>query len=85
MFWEVDPDTLDLHTHRDYVLERVMTRGGWSAMRWLRRSYPTEALRDFLVRRGDRLRPRDLAYWALMTDLEVLAPTGGGRPRWAGK
>jgi hypothetical protein len=35
LFWDVDPETIDLGRHRDYVIERVMTRGNWVAMRWL--------------------------------------------------
>ncbi|MBI2896152.1 MAG: hypothetical protein HYY06_21520 [Deltaproteobacteria bacterium] len=85
LFWDVDPSTVDIDRHRDYVIERVMARGGWSAMCWLRRVYAKEALADFLQRRGaSRLAPRDLAYWALIAGLDVPIPRGGGRPAWAG-
>lgn len=83
LFWEVDPGAVDLERHRDYVLERVMSRGGWEAMRWLRGAYPVDQLREFLVSHGARLCGRDFAYWALIAGLEVEAPAGGGRPRWA--
>ena len=36
LFWDVDPAQIDLERHRDYILERVMMRGDWFAMRWLR-------------------------------------------------
>ena len=39
LFWDVDPAEVDLDAHADYVLERVMSRGSWEAMRWLRRRY----------------------------------------------
>jgi len=26
LFWDVNPDTVDLDQHRDYVMERVMGR-----------------------------------------------------------
>jgi hypothetical protein len=39
--------------------------------------------------RGYRvLAPRDLAYWALVCDVELTqvdGDAGGGRPRWAGR
>jgi len=60
-----------------------MSRGTWAAMCWLRDRYDAGALRDFLERRGDRLAPRELAYWALVTDLDVEPRPGGGRPPWA--
>jgi len=28
LFWDVDPVQIDLQHHRDYVLERIMSRGG---------------------------------------------------------
>jgi hypothetical protein len=84
LFWEVSPDDVDLELHQDYVLERVMSRGGWDAMRWLRAAYPRDAIADFLRRRGDRLTPRDRAYWALVAGVADVQSTGGGRPKWAG-
>ena len=68
----------------DYVLERVMARGGWVAMSWLRCAYAPEVLADFLRRKGSRLAPRELAYWAVIAGIEVPIPRGGGRPPWAG-
>jgi hypothetical protein len=84
LFWDVPPKSVDLVTHRDYVMERVMVRGSWEAMRWLRRTYPNEALADFLRRKGDRLPARDRAYWSLVSGVRLAARAGGGRPSWAG-
>lgn len=39
LFWDVDPDGVDLERHRAYVMERVMIRGNWEAMRWLLATY----------------------------------------------
>ena len=85
LFWDVDPEGVDLHQHADYGMERVMTRGGWVAMRWLRRAYRNDDLRAFLERKGAaRIAPRDLAYWCLVTGASCQVGPGGGRPRWAG-
>jgi squalene cyclase len=78
------PEQIDLRRHIDYVMERVMSRGGWVAMRWLRETYPPEAMSDFLRRKGARLAPRELAYWSLIAGLEIALPRGGARPPWAG-
>ncbi len=84
-FWDVDVAALDVVKHKDYVMERLMSRGDLRAMAWLRVRYGASELRDFLVRRGSRvLAPRELAYWALICDVEVEPRTGGGRPAWAG-
>jgi hypothetical protein len=84
LFWDTDPADVDLHAHRDYVMERVMSRGSWIAMRWLRDTYPSEEMVDFLARKGHRLAPRELAYWSLIAGIELSPARGGGRPPWAG-
>jgi hypothetical protein len=84
LFWEVSPEDVDLERHRDYVLERIMSRGGWEAMRWLRATYDREAIADFLRRRGEKLNARDRAYWSLIAGVATVQTPGGGRPGWAG-
>ena len=84
LLWDVDVATLDIRYHADFVMERIMSRGGWTAMQWLRNSYGRDELAAFLVRKGDRLTPRDLAYWCVVAGIELPIPSGGSRPRWAG-
>ena len=69
-FWEYDPRALDVERHADVIMGRIMERGNWDAMRWLRQTYPVERLRRFLEMRGQRmLPPRELNYWALICDI----------------
>jgi hypothetical protein len=84
LFWDVDPMTIDLERHRDYVIERIMTRGNWLAMRWLIDHVAKSDLAEFLCRRADRLPPRERAFWSLIADVPVQVMPGGGRPTWAG-
>jgi hypothetical protein len=84
LFWDVDPVDIRLLEHADYVIERVMTRGTWEAMRWLRTAFSDEQLRGFLAKRGQILPPRERAYWHLVLDVPLLQVQGGGRPAWAG-
>lgn len=89
LLWDVDADAVDLDRDqdRDLVIERVMSRGSYGAMKWLRSRYDQAALAAFLRDRGARtLSPRDLAYWTLVCDVDLESPQreGGGRPRWAG-
>jgi hypothetical protein len=85
LFWDVEPRTVDLRAHADYVMERVMTRGTLEAMRWLRATYAEAELADFLERKGHRLSPRDSAYWRLIAGLSRETRPGGARPPWAGE
>jgi hypothetical protein len=51
----VDVRQIDLERDWALVLERVMTRGTWEAMKGLRYRYPAEVLADFIRTRGRRL------------------------------
>jgi hypothetical protein len=87
LLWDVNVPELDLDRDRSLVLERVMSRGTWEAMKWLRRHYSLATLAEFVRTRGRRvLAPRDLAYWSLICDVDIGPDidAGGGRPRWAG-
>lgn len=85
LFWDGDPLVVRLPGHADYVIERVMTRGGWHAMCWLRRTFPPEVLAEFLSRKAARLPARERAYWQLIvTGIRAAEQRGGGRPAWAG-
>lgn len=80
LLWDVDPSTIDLDRDRALIFERVMTRGTWDAMQWLRARYSREAMAAFLTSpAARRLPPRDLAYWALVSDVQIEAKPGGAR------
>lgn len=85
LLWDIDPSAIDLQGDARLIFERVMTRGGWDAMKWLRATYPLGGLAEFVREEGPRrLTPRDLAYWALVCGVDVEVGPGGGRPAWAG-
>jgi hypothetical protein len=83
LFWDVEPASVDLDSHADYVLERVMSRGDWAAMTWLVRTFSPERRAAFLVRKGAALAPRERAFWCLVSGLPNDTGAGGGRPPWA--
>ncbi len=86
LLWDVDPAAIDVEPDRALIMERVMSRGTWEAMCWLRATYSQAQLAEFVLGRGARvLSPRDLSYWALMADVQVPSQAGGGRPRWLGR
>lgn len=79
---DTELERVDLRAHRVYVMERAMARGGWVAMRWLRETYSSEDMADFLVRKGHRLAPRELTYWSLIAGIEISPLRGGARVPW---
>jgi hypothetical protein len=85
LLWDVDASSIDPQRDKALVFERVMSRGTWEAMQWLRRRYRREEIAEFLrSRSAERLTARDRAYWALIAEIDVQASPGGGRPSWAG-
>lgn len=64
-------------------MQRIMTRGSWEAMCWLRETYDPRLLNDFLRRKGSTLAGRDLAYWSLVSSGLQYNKVGGATPLWA--
>jgi len=70
LFWEYDPRKLRWPRDRDLVLSKILTRGTWNDIRWLRGTVSDDELRAYLLRtRGRGLSPQQLRYWQLMLDL----------------
>lgn len=84
LFWDVAPESIDLERHQNYVIERVMTHGTWTAMWWLRETYPQATLATFIRERGHRLPAREAAYWALITEVDRPATSPERQPSWSG-
>lgn len=47
LFWDVDPDAIDLARDRRYVLGRVLERGRMVDVRWVFAVYGVEGVREF--------------------------------------
>ena len=70
LFWDCDPRALTWERNRAFIIRRVLDRGDWQAMQWLRQAVGDGAIRDwFLTKRGRGLDPRKLRFWALILDL----------------
>jgi len=67
LFWDYDENTVEINKHAYLIMARIMERGSWEAMIWLRKVYADEELATFLHEKGARiLPPRELNYWALI-------------------
>ena len=70
LFWDCDFDTVTWQKHRNFIIRRVLDRGDWEAIQWLRAAAGDEAMRQwFLEKRGGGLDPRKLRFWELILDL----------------
>jgi len=70
LFWDCDFGSLDLNGHRSFVIRRVLDRGDWDAITWLRRTIGDAVIRGWLLlKNGGRLDARKLRFWGLILDL----------------
>ena len=68
-FWEYGDAGIDVDRNAHLIMERIMVRGSWKAMDWLRHTYYAQQIKAFLVSKGvNVLPPRELNYWLLITD-----------------
>lgn len=67
LFWDVDPKTIDLKKHARYVIERVMDFGRDEEVRWMRKTYMPDQLRE-VAKKSRSLMPQSKALWLLLTD-----------------
>jgi len=69
-FWDCAPGSVSWEKHRDFIIERVLARGDWDAIRWLRTELGDEALRAVIVgTRGRSLTRPQIRLWQLVLDL----------------
>lgn len=70
LFWDHDFARLTWKTDADLIIGRILAAGDWQAVRWLLRSLPRPALRDWLEhRRGAGLDARRLRFWEIILGL----------------
>lgn len=68
LFWDYRVGQMDVRKHADAIMDRIMERGTWDAMCWLRKVYDSDQIVSYLKRRGKRvLPPREMNYWALVS------------------
>lgn len=66
-FWDCDYARITWTGHRDFVISRVLARGNWEAIRWLRETVGDGGLREYLaVHHGKELSPRQLRFWEVV-------------------
>jgi len=70
LFWDVTPEKIDILKHSATIMDRIMKRGDWNAMIWLKKTYTSEQIVSYLKTRGQRVLPlRELNYWALISEV----------------
>ena len=70
LFWDYDPNSIDIDAHSDFIIGRIMEIGTWDSMKWLRKTFSKDQLLSYLENRGKQtLPPRELNYWLFITGM----------------
>ncbi len=71
LFWDYRPESVDVTTHSDLVLERLLEYGSLRSARWALEVYGPAQIREFLLNRGCRtLSRKTLSFWTMLLGLE---------------
>ncbi|MEW5799308.1 MAG: hypothetical protein AB1728_09900 [Bacteroidota bacterium] len=71
LFWDVDPEKIDLERNANYVIERFLEYGTLEGVRWLRKLYGDERIKHYILQRGYKtLSNKTLNFWKLLLNLE---------------
>jgi len=65
LFWDVNLDNFDPHSHPEYAILRVLEFGDEQAVAWLRQAFPEDQIKQ-VVRTKRRLSRKSANFWALV-------------------
>lgn len=69
-FWDVRVAGIDAIAHQDFVIGRILSVGSIDALRWARRRYGDDAIREWIVRHeGRQLSSPQLRFWETVIGL----------------
>ena len=70
LFWEYDPEEIDLEKDRELVIKRVLSNDSVEDLRWMREAFGDEEIRGFLLRtRGRGIERKRLRFYEVIFDL----------------
>ncbi len=65
LFWDADLSKLDIETHQQYIIERVLEYGDNDAARWIFERYRLKVILDVL-NSSRALSPKSANFWNLV-------------------
>ena len=70
-FWDVDFDELSWAQSANFITRRILQRGDWSSILWLRKQWGDASLRNWIEKQqGAGLSPRQMRFWETVLNLE---------------
>jgi len=64
LFWDIDQDTLDLHRHKRFIIERMLQYGRPEDIHWLLDHYSKDDIVD-VIKRSKTIDRKTASYWSI--------------------
>lgn len=71
VFWEINPENLDTEEYPEYIMERILEYGTLEGVKWLRKTFGDEKIKQYITSRTARRRlsTRTLNFWQIILKL----------------
>jgi hypothetical protein len=66
LFWDVNPETIDVKKHARYIIERTLEFGEPKEVSWLFRQYPKSEIRRVMNLPRSQVSPKSKSLWSLL-------------------
>lgn len=67
LFWDTDPNKLDINTNAKYIIERIMDFGNDNEVKWMRQQYPKQFLAE-ICKTSKVLHKSSKTLWTILTN-----------------
>jgi len=64
-FWDIDFAKLNINTHSQYVLARILEYGNQKAIAWMKKNFTREEIADILLHFRS-LSPKSANFWSVI-------------------
>jgi len=68
-FWDVDFENIDLDTHPQYVLARLLEYGDEKAVSWMKKNFTRRQIEDVLFHYRS-VSPQSANFWAIIFNID---------------
>ena len=69
LFWDIDPQKIEIHTFSKYIIERILELGNEQAFQWLQLVFPTKKIIEVLYT-SRALSKKSKTFWEVWFSLK---------------
>lgn len=66
LFWDINPDKIDIHKNARYIIERVLEFGHLNEISWLFKTYPKSEIKQVMDLPRSQVSPKSKSLWSLL-------------------